>query len=592
MARRDLPTRRAALLFRTKVVVHQIARGLRNRPAGLRRFQRTGDPGFALIVGQSRTALWPDDRPGERAYQLGKVQNLRRAVAALDGAVVPAGEVFSFWKQVGRATRRRGFVPGRMLQQGCLVPAVGGGLCQLSNALYEAALQAGCEIVERHAHSRIVPGSAAALGRDATVAWNYVDLRFRPRQALRIEARVERDALVIRFCARPDSNVVDVRPPHSPVAHAPAIYRGVANSCATCDETACFRHEPPQLDSAVDSRTAYLVDENWPEFREFVAAYRRPQDVLGIPFDGDRWRLSRYRWDTRGFAQVGAASFQAAARTMAMRRLPAQGAARRLAELAASERIARSLARLLTPDIETVCVAQSLLPFLWRDGHLGGREVAVLMTRLPIGVLQARLDRVFAAHPDRATLGDFRAPAWLVDAEAEALDYAVRIVTPHAEIVELFPEKAAALDWQMPAVAPITRSAPACRVAFPGPTVARKGAHELREAARALDLEIVLLGNELEGPDFWRDVPTFRTDAARDPGAWLAGVAAVVQPALVEDRPRHLLTALAAEVPVIATAACGIASHERLTIVPPDDIPALITALRTVLGAASASVAR
>jgi hypothetical protein len=51
---------------------------------------------------------------------------------------------------------------------------------KLSNALYQVALDSGCEIVERHRHSRTVPGSATAAGRDATVAWNYVDLRFRP----------------------------------------------------------------------------------------------------------------------------------------------------------------------------------------------------------------------------------------------------------------------------------------------------------------------------------------------------------------------------------------------------------------------------
>ncbi len=103
--------------------------------------------------------------------------------------MIPVGQVFSFWRQVGRASRRRGFVTGRMLKEGCLVPAVGGGLCQLSNALYDAALQSGCEIVERHAHSRVVAGSAAAAGRDATVAWNYVDLRFRTSAPLRMEVQ-------------------------------------------------------------------------------------------------------------------------------------------------------------------------------------------------------------------------------------------------------------------------------------------------------------------------------------------------------------------------------------------------------------------
>src|SRR5580704_15220807 len=163
------------------------------------RLSKSSDARGPLIVGASQTPLWSDERPGERAYQLGKVQNLRRAAAALNGVAVPSGAVFSFWKQIGRASRRRGFVTGRMLQQGCLVPATGGGLCQLSNALYDAALQAGCAIVERHAHSRVVPGSAAAFGRDATVAWNYVDLRFRAAQPIEIEARLSRDELIVRL---------------------------------------------------------------------------------------------------------------------------------------------------------------------------------------------------------------------------------------------------------------------------------------------------------------------------------------------------------------------------------------------------------
>jgi hypothetical protein len=66
----------------------------------------------------------------------------------------------------------------------------------------DAALQAGCDIVERHGHSRIVPGSAAGHGQDATVAWNYVDLRFAsPDRALRLGAVVTADDLVVSFRA-------------------------------------------------------------------------------------------------------------------------------------------------------------------------------------------------------------------------------------------------------------------------------------------------------------------------------------------------------------------------------------------------------
>jgi vancomycin resistance protein VanW len=111
--------------------------------------------------------------------------------------------VFSFWRHVGRPTRARGYVEGRMLQGGSLSPAVGGGLCQLSTALYEVALQANLTILERHAHSRIVPGpNAARAGRDATVAWNYVDLRFASLdRALRLGAVVTADDLVVSFRA-------------------------------------------------------------------------------------------------------------------------------------------------------------------------------------------------------------------------------------------------------------------------------------------------------------------------------------------------------------------------------------------------------
>jgi hypothetical protein len=567
-----VPSRGTVAVFRAKALVHRIARAIRDIRAGLRRFDPSDAAGFQLVLGESRTPLWADVAPGERAYQFGKVQNLRRAIRQLDRVTLPAGAVFSFWKQVGRARRRRGFVVGRMLQGGCLVPAVGGGLCQISNALYDVALQAGCDIVERHAHSRTVPGVAA--GRDATVAWNYVDLRFRAPQMLRIEARIRQDQLVVRLLG----NVAAAGRHDPPLSPPPSTRRSKPHhprNCAECGETSCFRHEHPSGHSP--GRMAYLVDENWPEFRDYVRRQRDARDVLGLPLNGARWHLARYRWETKGFARVGAASVATARRALAIRRSPAQGAVRRAAELAGAERIATVLSRLLTADVKKVCVAQSLLPFLWREGHLAGREVRVLMTRLPMAELQARLDRAWAAHPDRMSLHDFRAPAWLVDAEAEALDEAAGIVTPHHDIARLFDRKAITLDWSMPAVAP-TRSPNPRLIAFPGPTIARKGACEVREAARVLGLDVVRLGSELEGPGFWGGVST--RDATPD---WLATVAAVVQPAIVEERPRHLLSALAAGVPVIATRACGIAAHDLLTIVPADDPAALVDALRAVI---------
>ena len=569
-----VPTGRVAMVFRAKVMVHRTRRLVADLVSGPRRWGKSDRCRDWTALAEHRTRLYCDERPEESSYELGKIQNLRRATALLDRVVIPAGEVFSFWKQIGLASRRRGFATGRMLQQGCLVPSTGGGLCQLSNALCSAALDAGCEIVERHAHSRIVAGSASASGQDATVAWNYVDLRFRSTTPMQIEARLSRDDLIIGLrgpaAARSPAVVRDNGP-------AP---RAVARSCATCGETGCFRHEAAHAHSLNTGRTAYLVDENWPEFQEYVSQTHRVDDVFGRPLDGARWRLRRYDWSVGRFARYGSSPLAAVARAVSVRRARSQGAARREAELAGTKRIAVRLSRLLSPDVTRICVAQSLLPFLWCEGHLGGREVEVLATRLPISELQRRLDRALAAHPERVTLGDFRAPQDLAEAEDEALSHAVRIITPHPEIARLFPEKTRLLDWQLPPKRQIARGPRLRRVAFPGPTVARKGAYEVREAAKALGLEIVLLGADLEGPGFWDGVAIER----RDPQTyWLSDIAAVVQPALVEERPRHLLTAVTAGVPIVATAACGLPAQDGLRIVPADDATALIAAIETSL---------
>ncbi len=568
------PTRLSGLVFRLKQAALQAERAWRGDPS-----RRLGeaDPGrFPSLLAESRTPLWSDERESEIAHQRGKVQNLRRACRDLRHRLLPAQATFSFWRQLGRASRRRGYVSGRMLQQGCLVPATGGGLCQLSNALYDAALQAGCEIVERHAHSRIVPGSAAAGGRDATVAWNYIDLRFRSARPMLIDARLERDELVVRFFG--EAGIIAPRP----VSANPSPPRAIARSCASCNDTGCHRHEAP-LPIQSRGRAAYLLDENWPEFRAYVRRAHRREDLLGIPFDGARFGLARYRWETQGFSRVAAAPVASAMRALRSRHLQHQGPARLRAQLAGAQWLARDLSRLLTPDVSECCVAQSLLPFLWREGHLAARGLRVLMTRLPMAELQARLDAAWARHPERSNLHDFRAPDWLVAAESEALAAAEAIVTPHAAIAALFPGRAAQLDWQMPAVTPRARQPQPRLIAFAGPTIARKGAYELRQAARTLDLEIQLLGRELEGGDFWRGVRTRAPAAAGDPGAWLGEAAAMVQPALIEDQPRRLLAALAAGIPAIATPACGIAPRPGLALVPAGDPDALIRSLRETL---------
>ncbi len=242
LAQERRPTRLRAALFQGKVAAHQLWRAVRDVFSGPDLCTRVDGREYSRIAATSQTPLWTDERSAEATYQHGKVQNLILAVEVLDKTLVRAGETLSFWRQLGKSTKSRGFVEGRMLQQGCMIPAVGGGLCQLSNALYDCALQAGCEIVERHAHSRVVPGSAAAVGRDATVAWNYVDLRFRARQPMLIRAEVTNTHLTVSFCVCPGTPLA-TRPSAGLFTLPSTDSRAAASTCGTCSHPDCFRRE-------------------------------------------------------------------------------------------------------------------------------------------------------------------------------------------------------------------------------------------------------------------------------------------------------------------------------------------------------------
>ena len=122
--------------------------------------------------------------PGiDERLQQNKADNIRLACSKIDGLVLEPGETFSFWRQVGKTSKRNGFSEGRVLINGRLVAGVGGGLCNLANTLNLLALHSPLTITEMHHHSdalapdpnnKHVPYSAGT-----SVNYNFIDLRFR-----------------------------------------------------------------------------------------------------------------------------------------------------------------------------------------------------------------------------------------------------------------------------------------------------------------------------------------------------------------------------------------------------------------------------
>jgi VanW like protein len=574
---RETPQRWQALVFHLKTRLFQLRRGfaeMGRRPPVFGRAEGLSD---APVVAEKRAPLWREVSAEEFPLTAGKVENLRLAARAFHGIEVPPGGVLSFWRQLGRTTRSKGFQTGRELREGCIVPAIGGGLCQLSGLLYQAALDAGLEIIERHGHSRVVPGSQAERDLDATVFWNYVDLRFRSHLPWRIEVELTATELVVRIRSMAGT----------PRREKPMVFptpRALpSGDCLTCGMTGCFRHPSALRENAPAlGHSAFLLDARWPEFDRWCAEHSRPGDRWFMPMDGRKWHKANYQWSAPEDIIIRHATLAALQRSWNQRRLPAQGSRRQSVLIRGEAGIAWAYARMLDPLCRHVVVSQNLLPHLWRLGVLGGRSFDVLMERWPMEELQRRLDLAKAVHPQSTTLGDFRADPDLLRAEREALAAAGRLITPHRAIAAYVGERAWLVPWEMPA--PMSRFDVAGRSSlfFPASRLGRKGAYELAEAlGSGIEAELLFLGAADEGSAS----PFAGLDCRRGEASDLATAAALVLPAWIEHQPRLALLALASGIPVIATEACGLPPHENLHVIVEPDAAALAAVIRSVLQA-------
>lgn len=111
------------------------------------------------------------------ANNVERTENVRLAAKALDGVILTPGEEFSFNKTVGERTSSSGYKEALIIVNDEFVPGVGGGICQVSSTLYNAAVDARLEITERHPHSLEI--TYVPPGQDATVAYPYLDLKFK-----------------------------------------------------------------------------------------------------------------------------------------------------------------------------------------------------------------------------------------------------------------------------------------------------------------------------------------------------------------------------------------------------------------------------
>ncbi len=134
--------------------------------------------------------------------------NIRLAASVINNHFLLPGEALSLNRTLGDTTAVKGYREAPIMSGGELVPGVGGGVCQISSTLYNAALLANLKILERHNHPFAVPYMDP--GRDATVSYPAKDLIFANNRehTLLITASVLHDELTFRiFGALPEERV-------------------------------------------------------------------------------------------------------------------------------------------------------------------------------------------------------------------------------------------------------------------------------------------------------------------------------------------------------------------------------------------------
>jgi vancomycin resistance protein YoaR len=106
-----------------------------------------------------------------------RIHNVQLVSRLIDQTLIAPGAQFSFNRTTGERTPEKGFLEAPVIINGELQNGLGGGVCQVSTTVFNAAYEAGLPIDSRTNHALYI--SHYPQGRDATVNYPDIDLRFR-----------------------------------------------------------------------------------------------------------------------------------------------------------------------------------------------------------------------------------------------------------------------------------------------------------------------------------------------------------------------------------------------------------------------------
>ncbi|MDK2836172.1 MAG: hypothetical protein PWP21_949, partial [Thermosediminibacterales bacterium] len=139
--------------------------------------------------------------------KISRTKNITIAANKLNSCIIKPGEIFSFNDTIGLRSEDRGYEKAPVFINDKVELDYGGGICQVSSTLYNAALLADLEIIERANHSQ--PVSYVPLGRDATVVFDQIDLKFKNNTPdyLLLISKIYDDTLLLKLFGNKNNNI-------------------------------------------------------------------------------------------------------------------------------------------------------------------------------------------------------------------------------------------------------------------------------------------------------------------------------------------------------------------------------------------------
>lgn len=207
----------------------------------------------------------------------GRSHNVTAAAKALNETLLMPDEVFEYGKIVAKAEKEYGYKEAPVILKGKLTPGIGGGICQVSSTLYNAALLTGLDIVERRNHSLVV--SYLPKGLDATFADGYVNFKFRNSTGKQLLIRtvvVDKKVTVKLFGTMPDN--VTYRTETEQVKENPPKIVYVANDKLVLGKQDVLQKGSPGY--VVESYLIKMIDGDLAERKKLSKDTYRSQDTL------------------------------------------------------------------------------------------------------------------------------------------------------------------------------------------------------------------------------------------------------------------------------------------------------------------------